>query len=45
MTAVSSEIRPSRAVDSSSYRGGISSKYIEMRLSGSSGRKGPYARV
>ncbi len=45
MTAISSEIRPSRIVDSSSYRGGICGRYIEGGLSRSPDRKGLCTRV
>ncbi len=45
MTAVSGKTRHSRVADSGSYGGGISGRYIERGLSGSLGRKGPYARM
>ncbi len=44
-TAVFGENRPTRAADSSSYRGSVGGGYIEGGLSGSPGRKGPCARV
>ncbi len=45
MTAVSDKTKHSRAVGSSSYRGGIGGRYIEGGLSGSLGRKGPCAKI
>ncbi len=44
-TTVSSENRSTKAVDSSSYRGSISGRYIKGRLSRLLGRKGLCARV
>ncbi len=44
-TTVSSDNRLVGAANSSSYGGGIGSRYIRGRLSGSLGRKGPCARV
>ncbi len=45
MTTVSSEIRPFRAADSSSYRGGINGRYIKEGLNESLSRKGPCTEV
>ncbi len=44
-TTISGEIRQSGTADSSSYGGGISSRYIKGGLSGLLGRKGPCARM
>ncbi len=45
VTVISSENKPVKVVDSSSYGGSISDRYIREELSRSSGRKGPCARV